>query len=368
MLALTACQQAKDAGTAVAVAPVASAKAVPELATVDPDMRGVLLTLQALDPKPLGTVPPVEARLQPTPADAVKRVLQEQAKSTAPEPVKLVRNLAIKGQAGSIPARIYVPTGAAQGSPLPVIVYYHGGGWVIADIDTYDASERAIANQAGAIVVAINYRQAPEHKFPAAHEDAFAAYQWTLENARSIGGDPKRVAVVGESAGGNLAVAVSMLARSHGLPLPVHEVAIYPIAGTDLNTLPYIENAAAMPLDKPAMAWFFDNYLRGPADMKNSLIDLVNAPDLAGLPPTTIVTDQVDPLRSEGQTLAQKLQAAGVPVASKYYPGVTHEFFGMGAVVAKAKEAEAFVGSQLRNVFAHDPLSPSSKPNGVATP
>ena len=258
-----------------------------------------------------------------------------------------------------------MPTGAAQGSPLPVIVYYHGGGWVIAGIDTYDASERAIANQAGAIVVAINYRQAPEHKFPAAHEDALAAYQWALAELRA-----RSAAILSGWPWSARAPAATWPSPCRCWPAamacrsPVHEVAIYPIAGTDLNTLPYIENGDCDAAEQAGDGFrYFDNYLRGPADMKNSLIDLVNAPDLAGLPPTTIVTDQVDLLRSEGQTLAQKLQAAGVPVASRYYPGVTHEFFGMGAVVAKAKEAEAFVGSQLA---APLPMIPYRHPPSLA--
>jgi acetyl esterase/lipase len=284
-------------------------------------------------------------------ADAVTKYLQDRGESTAPVPVAGTRAMTIPGPGGPIPARVYMPEGAGSGL-LPVVVYYHGGGWVIADIDTYDASQRAIANGSGAIVVGIDYRRGPEHRFPAAHEDAFAAYQWVRENARSLGGDPKRVATAGESAGGGLAVATALLAHQHGTAVPTHVVAIYPIAGTNTDTPSYVENANAKPLNKPMMEWFFDHYLRGPADYQDPLIDLVNAPDLASLPPTTIITDEIDPLRSEGQMLADRLRAAEVPVQIMDYEGVTHEFFGTAPVVADATAAQAFVGKRLRSAFA----------------
>ncbi|HEX6012720.1 MAG TPA: alpha/beta hydrolase, partial [Geminicoccaceae bacterium] len=180
----------------------------------------------------------------------------------------------------------------------------------------------------------------------------FAAYRWTLENARSLGADPSRVAVAGESAGGNMAAGVSMLARQHGLQAPVHQVLIYPVAGTDMTTPSYQENADAVPLNKPMIEWFFDKYLRGPADMQEPLIDLVDAPDLGGMPSTTLITAEIDLLRSEGQALADRLRQAGVPVEAMNYDGVTHEFFGTGAVVADARAAQQFAGQRLREAFA----------------
>ncbi|WP_207461175.1 alpha/beta hydrolase [Azospirillum sp. SYSU D00513] len=355
LLLLSACQSAKDLGTATVNAPVEAAKGTPTLADADTDMAGVLLAFQALGPKPIETLTAGEARQQPTPADAVKKYLQDRGMNAAPEPVASVRNITIPGPASALTARVYKPHGAS--GRLPVIVYFHGGGWVIATNDTYDSSARALANQSGAIVVSVEYRKGPEAKFPAAHQDALAAYRWALRNAGQLGGDPARVAVAGESAGGSLAIGVSRLARQQGLALPVHQLLVYPIAGSDLNTPSYQENATAKPLNRAMMAWFFDKYLRNQQDRKDPLIDVVNAPDLAGLPPTTIIMDEIDPLRSEGQMLAERLRMAGVPVESRNYDDVTHEFFGMGAAVAKAKDAQAFAGSRLRQSFGSTPRS-----------
>jgi len=311
-------------------------------------MQAVLDQFAALHPKPINTLSAPQARKQPSPADAVKALMKKEGKSTTPMPVGNVTNRMIPGPGGQIPVRIYTPQGSG---PYPVVVYYHGGGWVIADLDTYDASARAMTNMANAVLVSSHYRQGPEHKFPAAHEDAFAAYRWALKNAKSLKGDPAKVAVMGESAGGNLAAAVSMMARDSSVQLPVYQVLVYPIAGYDFNTPSYEENANAKPLNKPMMQWFFQHYLRRPADGKSPLIDLVNA-DLQGLPPATVITDEIDPLRSEGQQLAERLKSAGVEVDSKNYEGVTHEFFGMGTVVDEAKQAEQQAAAGLKKGFA----------------
>lgn len=315
----------------------------------DADMTKVLDALAALGPKPLETLTPEEARKQPSPADAVKKVMARDGK-TAPDDGVTTKTIAIKGAGGANPARVYTPRG--DGKPMPVIVYYHGGGWVIADLDTYDATPRAIAAMTGAVVVSAEYRHAPEHKFPAAHEDAWAAYKWTVDNAQSLGGDAGRVAVLGESAGGNLAINVAIMARDMKQPVPVYQALIYPVAGVDMETPSYKENAAAKPLSKPAMAWFVKHVTRGPEDLADPRIDLVGKANLAGLPPATVVTAEIDPLRSEGQALAKKLEQAGVKVIARDYTGVTHEFFGMGAVVAKARTAETAVANDLKAAFA----------------
>ena len=316
-------------------------------AVPDQQMQAVLTQFESLSPKPIPQLSAAEARRQPTPADAVKALLEKQGKSTAPEPVANVTNRTIPGAAGPIPLRIYTPKGSG---PFPVVVYYHGGGWVIADLDTYDASPRALANLTNAVVVSAHYRQGPEHKFPAAHQDAYAAYRWVLAHAKSLKGNPSKVAVVGESAGGNLAATVSMMARDSGAQIPVHQVLVYPIAGYDVNTPSYLENAAAKPLDKPMMQWFFEQYLRSPADGRSPLIDLVHA-DVQGLPGTTVITAQIDPLRSEGQALADRLEDAGVEVNYKNYEGAAHEFFGMGAVLADAKAAQQQAAAGLQKGF-----------------
>lgn len=322
------------------------------MATADSDMQAVLDALASLNPKPIETLSPAEARKQPSPADGAKLVMKNEGKDPMDSMGVKTKDISYSGAAGNLPTRIYMPEGANGKTPLPVVVYYHGGGWVIADLDTYDASPRAIAKGANAIVVSVHYRQAPEHKFPAAHEDAVAAYKWVLNNAADLGGDPKRVAVMGESAGGNLAINVAFAARDQKLQMPVYQVLVYPVAGTDMTTASYKENENAKPLNKAMMAWFVKHVISTDKDKQDPRLDLVGHADLHGLPPTTVILAQIDPLRSEGQALAEKLKQAGVQVATKNYDGVTHEFFGMGAVVAKAMEAEAVVSDDLKKAFA----------------
>ena len=319
----------------------------------DPQMQAVLDQLAKLGVKPIETLTPEQARAQPSPADAVRAVLQAQDKPTTPEAVARVQDSTFPGPAGAVPIRIYTPEVDGDG-PLPVILYIHGGGWVIADLDTYDASPRALANAAKAVVVSTHYRQAPEDKFPAAHEDTLAAYKWVLAHAAEFGGDPKRVAVAGESAGGNMAADIAIAARDQHLQAPVAQVLIYPVAGNDTSTPSYIENANAKPLSKPAMLWFIEQTFALPEDAADPRINLVDRTDLAGLAPATVIVDQIDPLRSEGRAYAEALQKAGVPVKLQQYDGVTHEFFGMAAVVDKAKQAQQLVGEQLRKAFAGD--------------
>ncbi len=308
---------------------------------IKPEMLAVIEQLQSFDPKPLPSLTPAQARKQPGAAEAAQKQMRA---SNIPAP-PMQCDTATKTLMPGVRARIYTPKAGA--APYPVIVYYHGGGWVIATNDTYQASVQALCEQTGAVVVAVEYRKGPEHKFPAAHDDAFAAYRYVLKNAAGLKGDPARVAVVGESAGGNLACAVSMMARDKGVALPKYQVLVYPIAGSDLNTPSYLKNTETMPLNKAGMAWFFKNYLRSPADGKDPRIDLVHA-NLKGLPPTTIIGADLDPLMSEGKTLADKLSAAGVKTNYQLYEGVTHEFFGMAAVVPQAKDAQGVAADDLK--------------------
>jgi len=330
---------------------VAAAQDAVQPPKAEPAMQKVLDAQKALHPKPIETLSPEQARLQPTPADAVKKVLTDMKKSTAPEPGVTVKDLNIPAQGGgTIPLHVYVPDGVS--GPLPVMMYYHGGGFVIADTKVYDASPRALAKMAKAIVVSVDYRRAPEHKFPAAPEDAYAAYTYTLQHAKEWGGDPMRVAVGGESAGGNLATVVSLMARDKKARLPVHQLLVYPVVDNDMDRPSYRQNANAKPLDKPMMAWFFKHY---GADPKSPYaLPLKNA-QLAGLPPATIIGAEIDPLRDEGKAYADKLQQAGVKVDYKLYEGVTHEFFGMGAVVPKARDAEQYAADALKKAFDAKP-------------
>jgi acetyl esterase/lipase len=272
----------------------------------------------------------------------------ERGESTQPEPMSDVRDIHVRGAVGEIPARVYVPASGA--APYPVIVYYHGGGFVLATVDTYDASARALSNATGALVVSVEYSKAPDNKFPGAHDDAFASYSWVLANAASLSGDPARVAVAGESAGGNLAANVAIRARNEGAPLPVHSLLIYPVASDDMNSDSYARNADAKPLSRAMMGWFLDQYLPQPGLARDTRLDLVSA-NLGGLPPTTIINARVDPLLNDGEQLAEQLEAAGVPVAQRTFDGVTHEFFGMSAVVPTATEAIDFAAARLLQSF-----------------
>lgn len=326
-----------------------AARANEPMPTPNAQMQAVLTELAALGAKPLDTLTVQQARSQATPADAVKAVLVKQGKSTAPEAVGSVQDRSIAGPAGSIPVRIYKPAGVG---PFPVVLYIHGGGWVIANIDTYDASARAITNAAGAIVVSTHYRQAPENKFPAAHDDTYAAWQWAVANAVSIGGIARQVAVVGESAGGNMAAAIALRARDAGGQAPVHQVLVYPVTNYAYDTPSQQQNRNAAPLNTAALPWFYDKYLATPADGASPLFSVLRAPSLAGLPSATVITADIDPLRSEGRAYAERLGDSGVSVDYANYGGVTHEFFGMGAVVDEARAATMRVATNLKAAFA----------------
>lgn len=322
------------------------------IARANPEMQKVLRVLKSLGGKPIERLTTIEARLQPTPADAVETLLRDEGKNPAHLKAEMgvaVQNTQYPGAETTLQARLYIPGDRVDGV-RPVIVYYHGGGFVIADLDVYDAAPRALAKKTGAIVVSVDYRRAPEHKFPAAHEDAFVAYQWVIANAVQWGGDPTRIAVAGESAGGNLAANVAIMARDRGLLAPAHMLLVYPLAGNDLMTLSYQENARAVPLNKPMMEWFIRHTLRSPADKQNVMINLVGA-DLSRLPSATVITAEIDPLRSEGRVLAERLKLAGSTVSYRNFEGVTHEFFGMDAVLADAAAAQDLAAENLAQAF-----------------
>lgn len=312
-------------------------------------MQVVIEKMESYGDKPIPQLSAAEARKNHTPTDAVMVLMKE---NNIPMPIfnidTMGKDIPVNG--GSIHLIIYTPK--TSKGPFPLIVYYHGGGFVIANIDIYAASPKTLADKVGAVVVSVSYRLAPEHKFPVAHNDAFAAYQWVIKNVASIKCDPKMIALAGESAGGNPAVATAIKARDNRLMLPVALLAVYPIAGSDLNTPSYLKNANVNPLSKPMMSRFFRNYLNNMSEGKDPRINLVAA-NLKGLLPTTIITDETDPLQSEGIMLADKLKAAGVTVDSKNYDGVTHEFFGMGAIVSQAKDAEMYAVGRFKKAFGN---------------
>ncbi len=306
-------------------------------------MRAVLTSLASLGGAPIANLTPAEARLQPSATDAVLATLVKRGLAPKSTPVGAVSDSMFRANGVDVPIRIYTPPGDG---PFPVLVYYHGGGFVLADINTYDAGPRALADKARTIVVSVGYRLAPENRFPAATNDAYAALLWTQANAESFGGDPKRISVGGESAGGNLATVTAMMARDKHTPLPIHELLVYPVTNAAFDTPSYVANANAKPLNRAMMKWFFKYYLRTPADAANPYVSPLRG-KLAGLPSATVITDSIDPLMSEGKAYADKLTAAGVRVRYKNYPSVTHEFFGMAAVVPTARAAETFAAEQL---------------------
>ncbi len=320
--------------------------------TIDPQMQAVIEQLTATEPPEGGyaSLTPFQVRNAVLPAEAAVELLMKTGLPPSPPKTDVAQRVLPVGPEGGILVRTYAPLAAGPG-PLPVIVYYHGGGWVIADLDTYEPSARALAAKAGAVVVSVAYRQAPEHRFPTAHEDAFAAYRWVTENAATLGGDPDRIATAGESAGGNLAVAVALMARDRGVRLPLHILSVYPIADGDVQSPSYDEYAKAQPLNRPLMEWFFDHYSPDWRTTEEPLIALVDA-DLSGLPPTTIINAEIDPLRAEGEDLAGRLRAEGIDVEQRTFPGVTHEFFGMAALLEQAVAAQDLAADRLKSAFS----------------
>lgn len=338
----------KDTTTAEMPAKLTPAGPAPDWApSIKPEMQVVIEKLMSLGGKPLDMIDAKEARMQPTPTDAVKAVMKEH-NMVPPPPMCDTMGKDIPVTGGTTHIRIYTPKTGADN--YPVIVYYHGGGWVIADLDVYHASAQGLCEQVGAVVVSVEYPKGPEHKFPAAHNVCFDAYQWVLKNAGSIKADPAKIAVVGESAGGNLAANVSIMARDKKITMPLYEVLVYPIANNDFNSESYSKFAAAKPLNKPMMEWFIKNALNSVAEAADPRVSLVKA-NLAGMPKTLIIGAEIDPLQTEGKLLSDKLTAANVQTEYKLYDGVTHEFFGMAAVVPQAKEAQALASARLKTAF-----------------
>ena len=345
---------AQSVSNADAPPPKLSAKTLVQPPKAAPDMQNVLDALGGLGGKPIETLTPAQARLQPSAADGAKATMRMQGMSTEPDASVTTQDIPYGTNRRQF-ARIYKPAKPMGNRAMPVIVYYHGGGWVIATVDTYDAAPRMLAKELNAIVVSVEYRPAPEFKFPAQHDDAAAAYRWTLANAASWGGDPMKIAIAGESAGGNLAVATTIFARDNGLAMPRHVLAVYPIANTS-STLPSrMDSANAKPLNGAMLKWFGHYYQNSMADGQDPRLNLVAA-NLRGLPPVTIINAQIDPLRSDGDTLTAALKEAGVKVEQKTYMGVTHEFFGMAKVVRGAKDANILAVKKLKSEFAKKPM------------
>ncbi|HZO75046.1 MAG TPA: alpha/beta hydrolase [Ktedonobacteraceae bacterium] len=267
-------------------------------------------------------LPPISEQ---TPDQLRQAQRQEMAEYGAPEPVAHVENRTIPGPGGEIPIRIYTPQGSG---PFPLLVYFHGGGWVVCDLDTHDGICRSLANRAGCVVVAVDYRLAPEHKFPAAPEDCFAATKWVAANAAAINGDANRIAIGGDSAGGNLTAVITQMARDQGGPSLIFQLMNCPC--TDFSmTAPSIErNGAGCGLDKEDMIWFMNHYLNNESERTDPLASPLLAKDLSGLPPALIIVAEYDLLCDEGEQYGQRLKEAGVPVTISCYEGMIHGFIG----------------------------------------
>ncbi len=258
----------------------------------------------------------------------------------------------IDSPAGRLPIRIYTPRELAPNEELPVLVWYHGGGYVIGDLDTHDSACRALANEADCIVVAVDYRLAPEHKFPAAVDDCHAALKWAARNADKIHADAARIAVGGDSAGGNLATVVSILARNDGLPKICFQLLVYPVTAPEPETKSHHAFAEGYLLTRKTITWFFTHYLRSPKDTKDFRYAPLEADDLSSLPPALIIVAGFDPLRDEGVEYAEALIHAGNRVRLSNYQGMVHGFFLMGGMVDESRRAVSESAAMLRDAFA----------------
>ena len=308
---------------------------------LDAQTQALLDEMQAAAGPALYTLPPAAAR----------EMMFELAKlGGAPDPVAHIQDSAIASPAGDIPIRIYTPAGDG---PFPILVYFHGGGWVIGDRDTHDVPCCNLANRAGCVVVSVDYRRAPEYKFPAAPQDCLAATRWAATNAAEINGDRSRIAVGGDSAGGNLAAVVAQMARDEGGPAMVGQLLIYPVTDYYLPAKPsYIENGDGYLLTRDDMIYFWGHYLNTPTEADNPYAAPLRAADLSNLAPAFVLTMEFDPLRDEGEHYAEQLKAAGVPTHAKRYDGSIHGCVSLAGVLDVGRIATNDAAAWLRERFS----------------
>jgi acetyl esterase len=310
---------------------------------LDPQAKAVIeLAIKAGRP-PYHTLSPKEAR---------QLFLETRPFSTpAPPAIGTVRNLAAEGPVGQIPLRLYRPAGVSDATPLPVYVYFHGGGWVIGDLESHDVLCRQLTAESGACVIAVDYRLAPEHKFPAAADDAWAATRWIVGHAGELGVDAGRLAVGGDSAGGNLAAVVALMARDAGGAAIALQVLIYPVTDVGRESPSYADFADGYMLTRDSMRWFTAHYLGRKEEANDWRVSPLRAPSLVGLPPALILTAGFDPLRDEGAAYATRLREAGVTVDYVSFGGMIHGFVGMGRVLDSALRAVSLIGASLRQAL-----------------
>jgi len=307
---------------------------------LDAETAALLAQLAAAGIPPLDSLPPEKAR------EVFNAAFTPPADGR--EPVARVEDISLAGPAGPIPARLYAP---ASSAPLPCVLYYHGGGWVIMNVETHDPICRAIANLAGCAVVSVDYRLAPEHRFPAALDDCYAALVDVAKRATSLGVDPTRLAVAGDSAGGNLAAAVSLLARDRKGPALALQVLIYPAVDPSCSSVSCKENAEGYLLTLSSMHYFWGHYLGADRRAPNAYAAPIEAESLRDLPPAYVITAEYDPLRDEGELYAKRLQQAGVATELVRHDGTIHGFVGMANVLTQGKQALANLSARLRAAF-----------------
>jgi acetyl esterase len=318
---------------------------------VHPQCQFILDQMAAAGGRPLEELSVAEARAQ-----FAAGVEGRKALAGPPQDVARLEDRTIEGA----PVRVYWPSTKDN---LPVLVYFHGGGWVLGDLEMVDRTCRALANAAQCMIVSVDYGLAPEHKFPQPVDEAYRVTKYMAAHAAELGADPNRIAVGGDSAGGNLAASVALKIKAEGGPRLALQMLIYPVTDYDDNQPSFTENEGIF-LSRASMKWFWGHYLPSPEESRNPLASILKAQDLGGLPAAMVVTAECDPLRDQGEAFAHNLQAAGVPVQLKRYEGAIHAFFGMFGVVDSAKEALADAARALREAFGI-PAAKSWSPTGA---
>ena len=304
---------------------------------LDPQAQAVIDAVNDLGLPALWEVTPEQARI-----NAASR-----PRPVGPQ-VAAVADRNIPGPDGDVPVRIYTPEGTG---PFPILVWYHGGGWVIGDLESADPTARHLCKGAGCVVVSVDYRLAPETKFPGPAEDCYAATLWSVNNAASLNADASRLAVGGDSAGGNLAAGISLMAADRGGPAIAHQLLVYPVTERNYDTPSYSQNAEGFLLARDAMIWYWDAYLADEADASNPYAAPMNAESLAGQPPALVITAEFDPLRDEGEAYGRRLQEAGVDTTISRYDGMIHGFFGMVGIMDKSGQVMEEATAALRAAF-----------------
>ena len=303
-------------------------------------MRAVLLVARLMGGKPLNELPVSEAR---------QATVMQVPRRRKPVPLASVVDRTIPVPAGELPIRVYTPAGPG---PFPAVVYFHGGGFVVGSLDGGDATCRALCHGASCVVVSVDYRLAPEHKFPAASDDCLAATRWVAAHAAELNTDPNRLVIAGESAGGNLAAVTALRLRDQGGPVLRGQLLFYPV--TDFHTPPtpsYLANANGYLLTRAMMVWFWDHYLNHAGEADHPHASPLRAPDLSGLPPALVITAEYDPLRDEGERYAAGLQQAGVPTQLSRYDGMIHGFLLLSELFDEGRQAMEEATRWLRKLF-----------------